>query len=329
MKLPVLIWCAAACCLSAQEPAAVDLEARRQSVVTLKQHLEMRQKRLEEVAAEIRDRGQKMDQKIEELVKLLAGLKDSQDSKRRVSAIKADAIVGLKRMIETYKTERRGIVERLRADGSAPADALNKDMDVIDKLVEKRAADIVELVKSLPAGEDIAKYEAAGGTYYDGFYEEETRVSEAWKQNRRDKVESGKIRREVQQALEKAIADLDSRQDSIAAALRSGDLSEPAMEIQSQELSRVSALLVQRRAQLMDVMLAGEAPAESASKNEADDLKGMLNDARRDIAADFAKTLRLYRSAAGERDKIFAIERNLEAREKWLSENDPAAKKGE
>ena len=127
-----MICCASVLCSSAQEP--VDLEARRQSVVTMKQHLEMRQKRFDEVAAEIRTRSQATDQKIGELVDMLAGLKDSESSKRRISDVKGEAIAGLKKMIEVYKRERRTLVETLRTDGDAPAEALKKDMAAIDEI---------------------------------------------------------------------------------------------------------------------------------------------------------------------------------------------------
>lgn len=327
MKTLLMFCCASILCASAQEPA--DLEARRQSVVTLKQHLEMRQKRFDEVVAEIRTRSQATDKKVGELVDMLAGLKDSESSKRRVSGIKAEAIGGLKRMIDVYRTERRKIVEKLRTDSSAPAEALKKDMEAIDALAEKRVAQIVELVKSMPGGEDVAKYESAGGYYYNGFYEEETRVSETWRQNRRDKVESEKQRREVQQALEKAVTDLEARQATLKAQLAGGKLTAPEKEIFEQELGYVTNLIGQRKTQLAEVTAPSAAPDDTASKGEADDLKQLFNDARRDIAGDFTKTLKLYHAAAAEREKIHAAQENLAAREKWLSENDPASKKGE
>lgn len=298
-------------------------------MATLQQHLEMRQKRFDEVVAEIQTRSQATDKKVGELVDLLAGLKDSETSKRRVSGIKAEAIGGLKRMIEVYRTERRKIVEKLRTDGSAPAEALKKDMATIDALAEKRVAQIVELVKSMPGGQDVKKYESAGGYYSNGFYEEETRVSEAWRQNRRDKVEAEKQRREVQQALEKAIAGLESRQATLKASLAGGKLTVPEKEIFQHELGYVSQLVEQRKAQLVEVTAPSTPPGDDASKGEAEDLKQLFADARRDIAADFNKTLRLYHAAAAEREKIHTATENLEARKKWLSENDPAAKNGE
>lgn len=330
MKPTFLIWCLAFGCLFAQEPAPLDLEARRESVNTLKQHLEMREKRFEEVAAEIRQRGEATNQKISELVQMLAGLKDSESSKRRISQVKGEAIAGLKRMIDVYQTERRTIVERLRADNSVPAEALKKDMEAIDKLAEKRVAEILELVKSMPGGEDIAKYESDGDSYYNGVHYESSRISEAWRQNRRDRVQSEKQRREVQQALEKAIADLGRRTDTLKSALSGGKLSGPETEIYEHELAHVTELIGQRKAQLLDVTAPSAAEGEqAASKGEADDLKDLFNNARRDISSDFAKTLRLYHDAAAEREKVHALKENLAAREKWLSENDPATKEPE
>lgn len=327
MKTLIVTWIVGMSLLSAQETATTDLDARRASVETLKQHISLREKRLGEVATEIRERGQKVDAQIESLVKTLTGIKDSQESKRRVSEVKVEAIVGLKKMIAVYRAERAKILERLRTDSSAPVTNLNKEMATIDKLVEKRANDIVELVKSIPGGEDVAKYEHDSSYERNNITYENSRISEEWRQNRRDKVASEKSRREVQQALEKAVADLTSRRDGIKSGLAAGPLSAPEKEIREQELARTSNLLEQFKSQLTEVMLPSVAPADTASRSEASDLKDLFESARRDIASDFSKTIQLYHDAVAERDRILGLQDNLAAREKWLSENDPAATK--
>ena len=147
MKRTLLFCLIAAGFAVAQETATVDLEERRQSVVTLKQHLAMREERLAEVAAEIRERGEATDKKIGRIVDMLPNLKDSQTSKRRVSEVKGEAIAGLKKMLEVYKRERNAIVQQIRGDDSASATALMKDLQTIDQLAEKRVGQIVELVK--------------------------------------------------------------------------------------------------------------------------------------------------------------------------------------
>ena len=326
MKLTLIICCMAATLAAGQETTPPDLDARRESVVIIKQNLAMREKRLAEVGAAIRENGATIDKKVGELVDMLAGLKDSQSSKRRVSEVKGEAIAGLKRMLQVYKEERRKIVQKLAGDNSVPSEALKKDMATIDALAEKQVARILELVKSMPGGEDISKYETDSTAEYNGVYYENSRVSEEWRQNRRDRVESEKQRREVQQALEKAIADLGQRQGTLKAGL-AGKLTAAEKELVEQDLGHVSQLLDQRKAQLAEVTAPSAAAEASASKGEADDLKDLFNNARRDIAEDFAKTIRLYHSAAAERERIHAVKENLAEREKWLQENDPEAKK--
>jgi hypothetical protein len=327
MKRTLLFCLMAAQFAAAQDAPTIDLEERRQSVVTLKQHLAMREERLAEVAADIRARGEATDKKIGRIVDMLTGMKDSQSSKRRVSDIKGEAIAGLKKMLDVYKRERNGIVEKIRDDKSAPVEALMKDMENIDKLAEKRIGQIVELVKSMPGGEDISKYEQDSSYDYNGVVYENSRISEEWRQNRRDKVESEKQRREAQDALKKAIEGLESRRDTLKAQLAGGKLNDTEKELFEQELGHVSSLVDVRKTQLLAVAAPSASAENAASKGEADDLKSLFQDARKDIAEDFAKTVRLYQAAAAEREKIHDVKENLAAREKWLEENDPEAKK--
>ncbi len=313
----------------AAETPDIDMAAREASVVTLQKHVDQREKRLAEVNAEIRGRGQATNAKIEELVKMLSDLKDSQDSKRRISQVKAEAVAGLKRMIGIYQSERSKISEQLQRNHPASAEALKADTKIIDDLVEKRAADIVELVKSMPGGEDVAKYERDSETYYDGVYYENSRITEEWRQNRRDKVQSEKLRRETQQALAKAIEDLKRRQGALKGAVSESGISAAEREIQQEELNRVGGLLKQREAQLVEVSTPSTAPEETASMDEASDIKKLFVDARADISSDFNKTLQLYHAAAAEREKIAGLKENLAGRKKWLEENKAPGKKSE
>lgn len=327
MKATLAMLCLLAGVATAQDAEPTDLESRRQSVVTIKQHITMREERLAEVAADIRSRGEATDKKIGRIVDMLSGMKDSQSSKRRVSDLKGEAIAGLKKMLEVYKRERTAIANALRADKSVPVEALLKDMENIDKLGEKRAAQIVELVKSMPGGEDIAKYETDATAEYNGVVYENSRISEEWRQNRRDRVESEKQRRDAQDALKKSIEELERRQTTLKNQLAGGKLNDTEKQLYEQELGHVTSLLDVRKTQLIEVSAPSGAAEQAASKGEADDLRALFKDARRDIAADFGETVRLYHAAAAERQKIFELKENLAAREKWLQENDPEAKK--
>lgn len=307
----------------AQETAApLDMEARRASVKTLEERIAQREKRLDEVASEIREQGKKTDARIEAIVSKLSSLKDSQDSRRKITEVKVQAIGGLKRMIEAYRSERAKIYGTLTTGNPASAESLKKDLQVIDALVDKRAADIVELVKSVPGGQDISKYEYDGDYTRNGVTYENSRINEAWRQNRRDKVESEKLRREAQEALKSAIASLENRQNALTDSVAQAGISSAEKEIRTEELGHVTNLLAQRKSQLAELVLPSSAPEETASMDEANDMAGALADARADIASDFQNNLRLYRAAVRERENIAELSANLEARKKWLAEHD-------
>lgn len=300
----------------------IDMEARRASVKTLEAHIEMRQERFDEVVKELRQRASETDRKVGKVIDILSGLKDSQNSKRRISQVKGEAIGGLKGMIETYDRERRKILERLRTGAGPASEGLKADLEKFDALIQKRTDEIVKLVKSMSAGEDVDKYERSGGYYFNGVHYENSRISEEWRQNRRDRVESGKARRELQQALTGAIEDLERRRDAVGAFLKSREFTPAERELREQELSRVEGLLEARKAQLIEVSLPAEDAGRTADRNQALDLERLLDDAKRDIASDLSRTLRLYREAADERDRITGLREDLAAREKWIEEHE-------
>lgn len=314
MKTTALIWLAAVSIAFSQQPPATALPENSQTVETLNVHLAIRERRLAELTTEIMERSQRTDARIGELVTLLTGVRDSQASRRIVSQVTAEAIRNLRDMIEIYQRERRTITERLRTDRSAPAEALNRDIDTIDALIERRKTDIIALARSIPGAEDLPRNESTGWGYtsfFGGFYET-TRVSDAWRQNRRDRVQSTVQRREVERALTDSLADLRQRQRRLTTALGGSNLTAPQREIQQQELERINVTIQQRQEQLVEIAAPAEAPEQEATRNEATELRNLIRDSRQDIASDFSQTLRLFRTAAEERHRIHQIRSEIE-----------------
>ncbi len=314
MKITILTWLTAAAILCAQDSPVATPDARRQSGETLGIHLGIRERRLAEITNEIMERSKRTDARIGELVTMLTSIRDSQASRRIISQVTAEAIGNLRSMIEIYQRERRTIAERLRTDRSAPADALNRDIDTIDALIERRKNDMIALARSIPGNENLPRLESTSwgySSFHGGFYDN-SRVSDSWRQNRRDRVQSTVQLREVQKALEDSLTDLRQRQRRLTTALGGTNLTTPQRELQEQELERVNAMIQQRQEQLVEISDPSEAPEQTASRNEATELRNLIRNSRQDIASDFSQTLRLYRSAAEERQRIHQIRTNLE-----------------
>ncbi|MES2921968.1 MAG: hypothetical protein V4819_10490 [Verrucomicrobiota bacterium] len=343
MKRIALITLLALPLVHAQDAAPIDMDARRQSVVDLKAHIAAREERLKEIATDIRSLDDRNEKRIDSIVNHLANLKDSESSKTRINALKGEVIAGLRKTITIYQNKRREIFEHLRTDKSGAVQALTKDLEIFDARTKKRVDQILELAKSMPARADVDKYESAGAEYRNGWYEETTRISDEWRQNRRQGVATEKSLREIREALEKAIASLESRKATTADLIKNRTLTDAERAIQEQELGRIDAMLDARRQELVSLALpsttgtttdtsASETTSSTsnpAAKDNAEEMKNLLDDARKDIAADFWTILRQYGQAAAERDKLIALKANLEAREKWLAEHADGGKKPE
>ncbi|MES2476554.1 MAG: hypothetical protein V4640_12295 [Verrucomicrobiota bacterium] len=323
--------------LYAQDTSPTDMAARRQSVVDIKAHLAARETRLAEIASDIRALDDRNEKRIDSIVNTLKGMKDSEDSKTRINALKADVIAGLRRSITIYQQKRRDVFERLRTDKTVSMEALTKDMDRFDIRTQKRVDQIMELAKSMPERKDVEKYESDGGEWWNGYYHETSRISDEWRQNRRQGVATEVALRELRDALDKTIADQEGRRNSIAAQLKGNSLSAASRALQEHELGRTDAMLENLRYQRVELSLpntnSGTSVDNSASTTTSDgevavaadnatEMKDLLEDSRKDITRDFWDILNKYGQATRERDKIIALKQNLAAREKWLLEHD-------
>lgn len=308
--------------LAAADPE-IDLEARRQSIPILEQHIAQREERLQELAEDIRQLDARTEKRIDSIVSKLRDLSDSEDSKTRITRLKGKVIRGLAKSIELYGQKRARTLEQERSNADTPLSGLQQDMGRIDERIEKRVDQIMELAKSLPAPEDVEKYESDGGTYYwDGWYDERTRISGEWRQNRRQSVATDKEREAIRKELEGAIKSLESDQDRIRGLLDNRQLDERNRAVQLAELGRVSARLDRRREELAEIEIpGGDANAVQVDKREADALAKLVEDSADDLAGDLWEVLRKYDEAVTERDQVARLKENLEARKKWLEEH--------
>ncbi len=344
MKAHLLIALLTSPALFAEAAPAINMEARRQSVVDLTDHVEMREARLSELVADIRALDTRTEKRIDEIVNKLSTLEDSPESTTNVNQLKAEVISGLKKSIGVYREKRRTIFEKLRTgkDAESPAlTALKGDLDKFDKRTEKRVAQILKLANSMPQSEEVAKYVSEGPQYLDGWYFENTKISEEWKQNRRQGTATKVEQDEILAALVKSVDSLESRIADINDTLENRKVSNAERAIQEQELDRLTNLLASRKEEISSL---GKGPSEvpadgnifdgyddedsgpedenEVGKHKAWDMKAMFEDERESISRDFWSLMQKYTELVQERDKLLEMKQNLAARKKWLSEND-------
>ena len=297
---------------------AMDLEARKASVVNLETHIAQREKRLAELGQDIVTIDARIEKRVDELVKMLADMRDSKDSKTRISKLKQEAIEGLRRGIDLYVAKRKEMRERIKAGDEAALGDLGK----FDQRIFTRVDQIAELSKSFPAHKDVDKYESTGGDYWNGYYYENSRISDDWKQNRRDNVQGGQTRDETTKAIREGIERLDQRRRSLKDLLAARNLSESARQLYLQELGQVDAYKDRLNTQLVEVTSSSGGSATRASGlDEAIDIEQLLEDARKDLREDVSNLFRLYDEFDRGRFRLNEMKDNLAARKAWLEKN--------
>jgi hypothetical protein len=311
-----------ACLFAETKEAPIDLEARKASVVNLEAQIAQRESRLSELGSEIVTLDARIEKRVAELVAMLAGMSDSQDSRFRVSQIKRDAINQLRAGIERYARKRAEVKEKIR---KGDASALG-DLDQFDAHNLTRVEQIVELTKSFPTHRDVEKYETDGSeSYWNGYYQENVRVSEEWKQNRRDGVQSGKQHNETAEELRKGIERMESLRRGLVSQLENKKLSEVSRKLAIHELGQKDAIIERLNAELQEVVMGEASPgSRQPSLEEAIDIGKLLEDASSDLRDDVSRLFRLYDVFSADRAKTAVLKENLEARKVWLQKNSTA-----
>lgn len=298
-----------------EKPAsAVDIQARKESVANLETHIAQREERLAEWGRDIVEIDARIEKQVADLVKMIAGLRDSKDSRTAVSKLKKDAIDGLQRGIDLYIRKRKEVRELVR---TGQDDALG-DLGKFDKRIITRVDQIAEITKSIPTHQDVDKYKSDGGSYWNGYYTENTRVSEDWKQNRRDSGQSAVQKKETQNTLRKGLERLDQRRRTLKDLLTDRDLTESARNLYTTELGQVDAYEEHLNAQLRDVATSTGGGGQAVSRDQVSDIEDIFNDARADLREEVSRLFHSYDRFARGRAYLEGLKEQLAERKKWL-----------
>ena len=307
------------------QESRIDLEVRKATIPTIEKRIAERETQVVEIANDILKLHQRLDGKLDRIVTRLSGIKDSAGSGYRVSKLKVEAIGQLQTTIETFRTKRAALVADLRGGKSGlPPEIVGAEVNHLDSHVEKHIAQMLELSKSFTQDDDVEKYETVGGgRYYDsgfGWYEESVGISDAWRQNRRDRSMDKKQRGEVIVALKESIDYCESRISSLRDALEKPELSTAERGVIQQELDPHLGMLETRRSQMDGLLVMNKPETVEVSRDVARDLE----DAIRDLVDDLQRDLRLivlkHSQLSREQSKFHALQENLEARKTWIVE---------
>eukprot|EP00903_Cladosiphon_okamuranus_P003511 g3509.t1 len=301
----------------------IDLEARKESIVTLEAQISEREERMKELAGDILRLDQRTEARVGKIIDKLASVRDGKDSKWDISQTKMDAIEGLGKTIEDYRQRRNELVEKMKeGDTPIPQEVLEGDVEKFDSHIESRVEQIMEISKSFTQEKDVKKYERVGGArHFNGWgWDENIKISEEWRQNRRDKTMDAKQSREVIEALEKAMVRLEQMIAAQKDSLKNRELSATERQIMEEELQNNEAILAKRRGQHGELLEAGQPDTDPLGGDAAHDFQEALKDAVSDLRTDYQTIFSKYAELNRQRVQVYSLKENLEARKQWIAD---------
>lgn len=315
--------------------SAEELESRKASIVLIEARIKDREEQLTVIANDINRLSKRVEARIEKIVNTLESIKDSQNSKIRVAKLKQDTMKGLYRSIENYNSRRRELSEQLRTgDATIGNEAAEKGIQKFDAQVEKRIDQMVKISKSFTEHADYKKYES-DNSYNDGYYNgngwgwDNTRVSEEWKQNRRETKFTDGQRKKMISGLKASIDDLERRNNTLRNKSRAPGVSEELKKFYLEDIKKNEASIASRGKQLSEIMMSDNSSnnTKSVSRNQAHDTELMIREIANDIQRDSREITRNYNELKQRLARLNKTKKNLAARQAWLKEYEATEKK--
>ena len=302
-----------------------DLEARKASIPVLENHIRERESQRTELANDVLGLHARIDAKLNRTVQRFTGIKDSAKSGYRISKAKLELIDGLQKAVEAYQSRRNDVFQKIRrADSPIPKKVRIGEVEHFDHHIEQHIEQMLKISKSFTQDEDVEKYELdSGGGTYDGFWGwESSRISDEYRQNRRDRIMDGKQRDEVTKALKNSANRCESLISGLREELKSKKLPAADRELIQDELKKHSAMRENRQQQLEDLLVIRQPETTAVNRDTAEELTESLEDLVADVQRDLQMIFLKHSQLEQENTKLYRLKRNLEARKQWLKEHD-------
>ena len=249
-----------------------------------------REQRAALLLTEIRESDKRIEDRIATIVDGLTKIQDSRDSRTQVAKLKSDTMAGLVKSIQTLQTRRAQLVEEIRRPTlRITVDQKKKIIAIFDAKIEKRVDQVLALQKSYPTYQEHDRYTAvSGGDYGPHFVQ-----NESWRQNRRVSTQTDSQREQVLAGLKKSIDRLESQRNLLKSRVATAK-SPLQLELINAEMTRIDALVAERRAQVADVYEGTKGGGRKISQREAADLDKTLQDAQKDLQRDINTLFQRY-----------------------------------
>lgn len=276
----------------------------QQQVTALQQSVQAQQARVDDMTKQLQAANAEFDGRIERLTDSVSKLTDSKDSGTHVLQMKQSLIASLKKLIDFYNRERGPRLAALQQQYTQiPKQDLERDVAVLDQLIEKRVEDIMKLAESFPVPKDVPRttYSWDGGSMgTNPEYIQQRHVSSAANLTRDDLAE----------ALKASIENLKRQNQTLERAAQNASTAEER-DFYQQRMQQNRQRIDQRRQQITDLMGSGSPGTQMVSTKEYFTIEEQVEDMINELKQEFRAMLKLRNDRDVERERLQILQSNL------------------
>jgi hypothetical protein len=150
-----------------------------------------------------------IDAGVEDILDLIIPLTDSTDTGNKVTQLKQESMMALRKTIDYYATERQKLDGELaRTASGMTKEQMATQVEVIDEKIDQRVNEILRISASLAENQDVEKYEHTYDPYSEIY---NRRVTDEYKQNQKVQRRVVDSRDKLTESLQKSITTLKER----------------------------------------------------------------------------------------------------------------------
>jgi hypothetical protein len=240
-----------------------------------------------------------MEKDVDVILKLVISIKDSTDSKTRVTNLKHDIVERLGNSIKVYQKNRARRLEAFRMSSvNEPKDTAHAAVGALDARIEKRVAQIMEVSASLTTHKDWAHYDRYRRDEYDNYAQ-----TEEYTRYKRTLSNSEHQKSKVFDALEESIKDLDAEIVKLKQKISLAYTSE-LKALWQDRMDFAVETQAKRKKQILELMSAQQAPARSLGQREAFRTESIVEDMVTEVAEDYRRLYQIGRRRNAELSKL-------------------------
>lgn len=308
----------------AQEPAAPaapvppTAEQLQRGLQVLQQRIELKKETLAELQTRMIALDDSIEKRIDRLLKQMASIKDSADSKTRLANLKEDVLAGLQKILAFYKQERdRRMAAFNQAYSTLTKEQLEADIKTLEKRGEFRVNQIVELAASLPGDKDYQQYDA-----YRALDPGHPARSQRDQHASRQASHATGVQKNLIEEARKAIEDIQRQNRMLEQALPTKQ-DEAEKQFLRDQIAYNNELMARRHDQVANLISADGAGADRAlGRQEAFQLEQLVHE----MMAGLRRDMSTLRSLIYERDQVRVQLNGLEAQQRqWQAMEEAAA----